>query len=146
MFKGSFPESVSQQILVGRILVITEIGRRCLRSAFSHAVAIRFMIFLKNGPSHREDVCKGIEYYCCHLIEIALRSKLGARSSTWTVSSHFSLGRGDDTVGNPHRAQTSQFEFFELTISLKWDKHVPIEQFEPTVPQSTVPSPPLDIR
>ena len=26
------------------------------------------------------------------------------------------LGRGDDTVGNPHRAQIYQFEFFELTL------------------------------
>ena len=25
------------------------------------------------------------------------------------------LGRGDDTVGNPHRAQLSQFESFELS-------------------------------
>ena len=27
-----------------------------------------------------------------------------------------SLGRGDDTVGNPHRAQISQFELFELFL------------------------------
>ena len=26
-----------------------------------------------------------------------------------------SLGRGDDTVGNPHRAQISRFELFELS-------------------------------
>ena len=38
-------------------------------------------------------------------------------------------GRGDDTVGNPHRAQTSRFEQFEATAS-----------------QSTVPSPPLRLR
>ena len=31
------------------------------------------------------------------------------------------LGRGDDTVGNPHRAQISQFELFELILLLKLD-------------------------
>ena len=53
------------------------------------------------------------------------------------------LGRGDDTVGNPRRAQTSQFEFVELTILLQVDKRFPVEQFEATVSQSTVPSPTL---
>ena len=53
------------------------------------------------------------------------------------------FGRGDDTVGNPHRAQISQFELFELILSLKLDKQFPVEQFEATVSQSTVPSPPL---
>ena len=32
------------------------------------------------------------------------------------------VGRGDDTVGNPHRAQISQFELFELILLLKFDK------------------------
>ena len=36
------------------------------------------------------------------------------------------LGRGDDTVGNPHRAQISQFEFFEfIFLLLKLDKQLP---------------------
>ena len=52
--------------------------------------------------------------------------------------------RGDDTVGNPHRAQMSQFELFELIRLLKLDKQFPLEQFEATVSQSTVPSPPLE--
>ena len=51
------------------------------------------------------------------------------------------LGRGDDTVGNPHRTQMSQFELFELTLLLKLDEQLPVEQFEPTVSQSTVPFP-----
>ena len=51
-------------------------------------------------------------------------------------------GRGDDTVGNPHRAQISQFELFELILSLKLDKRLPVEQSEATVSQSTV-LPPL---
>ena len=55
--------------------------------------------------------------------------------------SHF--GRGDDTVGNPHRAQISQFELSELSLWSKLGRQFPIEQFEATVSQSTVPSPPL---
>ena len=53
------------------------------------------------------------------------------------------IGGEDDAVGNPHRAQISQFEFFELILLLKLDKQFPVEQFEATVSQSTVPSPPL---
>ena len=41
--------------------------------------------------------------------------------------------RGDDTVGNSHRAQTSQFELFELILALKLDKQFPVEQFQATV-------------
>ena len=48
-----------------------------------------------------------------------------------------------DPVGNPNRAQISQFELFELILLLKYDKQLPVEQFEATVSQSTVPSPPL---
>ena len=50
------------------------------------------------------------------------------------------FGRGDDTVGNPHRAQIYQFELVELKLSnlsffgfvlvLKLDKQFPVEQFE----------------
>ena len=50
--------------------------------------------------------------------------------------------RGDDTVGNPHRARISQFELFELALVLKLDKRFPVEQFEATVSQSTVSSHP----
>ena len=54
------------------------------------------------------------------------------------------VGRGaGDAVGNPHQAQIVQFESFELILLLKLDKQVSVEQFEPTVSQSTVPSPPL---
>ena len=54
------------------------------------------------------------------------------------------FGRGDDTVGNPHRAQISQFELFELILLLKQDKQFPVEQFEATVSQTTVRYPPLE--
>ena len=52
------------------------------------------------------------------------------------------FGRGDDTVGNPHRAHFFQFELFEPVVLLKLDRQCSLEQFEPTVSQSTV-SPPL---
>ena len=51
----------------------------------------------------------------------------------------------DATFGNHHRAQTSRFELFELSISLALDKSFPVEQFEPTVSHSTVPFPPVKV-
>ena len=55
------------------------------------------------------------------------------------------IGRGDDTVGNPHRAQICQSELFELILFLKLDKQLPVEQFEAVASQSIVPFPPLSI-
>ena len=54
------------------------------------------------------------------------------------------IGRGDDSVGNPNRGQTYQYEYelFEIIPVFNLDKQFPVEQFEPTVSQSTVPSPP----
>ena len=56
------------------------------------------------------------------------------------------FGRGDDTVGNPHRAQISQLELFELILLSKLDEQLPVERFEATVSHSisvvTGPSPP----
>ena len=49
----------------------------------------------------------------------------------------------------PHRAQISEFELCELFVLLNLDKQFSIEsieQFEPTVSQSTVPSAPLRSR
>ena len=51
--------------------------------------------------------------------------------------------KGDDTVENPHRARISQFELVELILLLKVDKQLPVQRFEATVSQSTVPPPPL---
>ena len=48
------------------------------------------------------------------------------------------IGRGDDKVGNPHRAQISQFELFELILLLKLDENFPGEQFEATVSQRDI--------
>ena len=41
------------------------------------------------------------------------------------------------------RAQTDQFELFELILLLKLDKQFPVEQFEAAASQSAVPYPPL---
>ena len=54
------------------------------------------------------------------------------------------LGRGDDTVGNPHRAQFVQFELFELILLWTSDEKFPVDRFEATVSQSTVTSPLLE--
>ena len=51
------------------------------------------------------------------------------------------FGRGDDTAGNPHRAQISQFELFERVLLSKLDKQFPLELIEAAASQSTVPSP-----
>ena len=52
-----------------------------------------------------------------------------------------SSGRGDDTVGKPHRAQIVQFELFEFILLLELDEQFPVEQSEARVSQSTVPFP-----
>ena len=62
-------------------------------------------------------------------------------NDTNTTNNDNRIGRGDDTVGSPHRAQISQFELFELTLLLKLYNQLPVEQFEATASQSTVPSP-----
>ena len=53
------------------------------------------------------------------------------------------LGRGDDVVGNPHRAQISRFELFELILLLAVGKQFPVKQFEATVLSQSTVSPPL---
>ena len=57
--------------------------------------------------------------------------------------SSMSFGEGDDTVGNPHRAQIYEFEFFELVHLFKIEKQFPVEQFDAAVTRSTVPSLPF---
>ena len=54
------------------------------------------------------------------------------------------FGRGDDTVGSPHRAQMnmSRLKFFELILSLVSDKQFPVERFLATVSQSTLSASP----
>ena len=57
------------------------------------------------------------------------------------MEKHGHSAGGDDTVGNPRRAQNVQFELFKLTLLSKLDERFPVEQLEPTVSQSTVSSP-----
>ena len=73
-----------------------------------------------------------------HNVTWGVRHETPACCSPWPM-----FGRGDDTVGNPHRAQIAQFELFKFILLSKSDKQVPVEQFEATVSQSAVPSPPL---
>ena len=64
------------------------------------------------------------------------------------LDSHTSYRKGRRCDWNPSsssyfsirafRAQMSKFELFELILSLKLDKRLPVEQFEATVSQSTV--------
>ena len=88
------------------------------------------------------------------LLSLDTTSQKAAREhpgSLWTSTRHMSSTQhsfrlllsegGDDAVRNPHRAQISQFELFELVLLLRLDKQFPVEQFEATVSQSTVPSP-----
>ena len=65
------------------------------------------------------------------------------KATGWCWDNRMKLGRGDDTVGNPHRAKIYQFELFELILLSKLDRRFPVERFAATVSQSTVPSPRL---
>ena len=60
-----------------------------------------------------------------------------------TASYYYSKQKGDDTVGNPRRANISPVEMFELFVLLNLEKRLSIEQFEPAASQSAVPSTPL---
>ena len=46
-------------------------------------------------------------------------------------------------VGNPHPAQIAQFELFELVAVSELYNQFPVERFQATVSQSTVPFAPL---
>ena len=48
------------------------------------------------------------------------------------LSTRFSTRKGDDTVGNPYRANIYRFDLFELILFLKLDKQFPVEQIEAT--------------
>ena len=99
---------------------------------------------MRTGGSCYRSVCWNIRDRTS--LRVASRLPLwSAVASRWLIGISLVavFGRGEDTVGNPHRAQICQFELFELLLLLKSDKQFPVEQFEATVSQSTVPSPPL---
>ena len=77
----------------------------------------------------------------CGAVRCTIEARRQAFLHAWESAAKWCLGREDDTVGNPHRANIYQFELFELILLLKLDKQFSIEQFEPTVSQSTVSSP-----
>ena len=74
----------------------------------------------------------------------SLRGPVGVRLTAASRGRMQMIGRGDDTVGNPHRAQIDQFELFELIVLLTLDKQFPVQQFEATASQSRVPAPPSE--
>ena len=78
--------------------------------------------------------------YICIYIYIYIYTHIGGQGRT-AQKVAASFGRGDDTVGDPHRGQIYQFELFQLILSLKLYKRLPVQRFEATVSQSTVPSP-----
>ena len=81
------------------------------------------------------------------LIVIVANPEEGApfwRRSTRAYYMNIAATRRPPSLGNPHRAQISQFKLFELIILLKLDKEFSIEQIEATVSQSTVPCPHLN--
>ena len=82
-----------------------------------------------------------IHVYIYIYIYIYMRRSCTRTSTTTTPSDLSRLGRRDDAAGNLDRARMSQFELFELILSSKLDKQLPVERFEATVSQSTVPSP-----
>ena len=86
-------------------------------------------------------LCVCVLFYDCMYVRDAGRSgpdlTLGKTSSmraaeTGNKSACIQVRRADDTVGNPHRAQICQFEFFELFLLFNVDNHLSIEQFELT--------------
>ena len=77
------------------------------------------------------DVFPGAGLESFELVGAACRSPpLSRRATGRAPRTDLSEGWIDDTVGNPHRAQISQFELLELILLLKLDKHFPVEQFE----------------
>ena len=75
-------------------------------------------------------ICINVSLVGKPFCRIRLKSSCEGRPRRPSQAPMLRFGRGDDTVGNPHRAQISQFEFFELILLLKWHKQLPVEQFE----------------
>ena len=76
----------------------------------------------------------------------AFRENATVRSDRSSLSYNLKrtpFGRGDDMVGDPHRAQIYQFLFLsKLILLLEFDRRFPVEQLEAALSQSAVPSPP----
>ena len=59
------------------------------------------------------------------LIQTSCSNPLHRSESPQDFLSQRCFGRGDDTVGSPHRAQVPPFELFELVLLLKLGKQLP---------------------
>ena len=101
-----------------------------------------YLPLLGGGGSPQEAAFRGEEKAAAESLarELALSRIALLAAESRAERAEEALGRGDDAVGNPHRAQIYKFE---LVLLLKLDKQFPVEQFDATVSQSTVPSPPL---
>ena len=55
------------------------------------------------------------------------------------------LGKGDDTIRIPHRAQLSPFELFEVIFLVILDRQLPVERFKQPYLGQQHPPPPLQL-
>ena len=74
-------------------------------------------------------------------IAIGLGMEIGIAWGDLGFGLLYIFGRGDDTVGNPHRAEISQFQLFGLILLLKLDTVPRRATRADRASQSTVPSP-----
>ena len=83
------------------------------------------MVIKADGPRHHDPaLLRGSRLRRAPLVG-------SGRGRSCTIKARSALfGRGDDTVGDPHRARNYRFELFELVLLLKLDKQLPVEQFE----------------
>ena len=114
-------------------------------------LTINAMIEVRSRQSTKQQASDQAKRMLALQAEDSLRGssvKLGTTQNTEKIRMapaqgwYAQIGRGDDTVGNPHRAQLSQL--FELVLLLEVDEQSSIEQFEAAVSRSTVPSPSLN--
>ena len=76
---------------------------------------------------------------------IILVGRVGVKGCTRRPCTHrpcTHIGRGDNTVGSPHRAQIVQFEFLGAYPRIELDDKFPVEQFEATASQFSLQYPP----
>ena len=94
--------------------------RRSRVSVYKHAAPARQRhrrLSLSLSLSLARDALKCILAFACgSQVDTPIRKVCSACASDAARSRLPTLGRGDDPVGNPHRAQISQFKLFELTF------------------------------
>ena len=129
---GDFPEGLSQAILVG-IMLVGRLGVMITHIRINILLMIMVRLASGNGRHSRKNGRRSrVDVWCSWGIRTERPGLRGRPTALY-------IGRGGDTLGNPHRAQIYQFELFELILCVNLDKQLSIEQFEATVSQSTVP-------